>query len=280
MNLPVAVVTGATGGIGRWIALGLAKAGDHTVMVGRNAARGQAAQDWIANQASRTSTEFMLADLASLAETQALGHSLVTAYPKIDILVANAGIFSARHETTPEGHDRVLAVNLLSPFVLIGALQPALIAAAPSRIIVVGSSTSDNARIDPANLELTRRWSMIRAYSQSKLAVMMVTFEYADRLRRHGVTANVVHPGTVATGLVRTRGIIGLAWRLMAPWIRTEEQGAETPLYAALAPELAETTGQYFKNRARAEPNRLTGNRALADSVWEATRRLAKVDPT
>ena len=135
MNQPVAVVTGATGGIGRWIALGLAKAGYHTILVGRDEARGQAARDWIAHQASSTSTDFMLADLASLAETRALGQRLLAAHPKIAILTANAGIFSAKRETTPEGHDRVLAVNHLSPFVLIETLLPALIAAAPSRII-------------------------------------------------------------------------------------------------------------------------------------------------
>jgi NAD(P)-dependent dehydrogenase (short-subunit alcohol dehydrogenase family) len=276
MTLPVAVVTGATGGIGRWIALGLAKAGYHTVLVGRDAARGQAARDWIAQQASQTVTEFMLADLASLAETRALGQRLRAVHPRIAILVANAGIFSATRQTTPEGHDRVLAVNHLAPFVLIETLQPALIAAAPARIVVVGSSTSDKARIDPHDLELTRHWGMVRAYSQSKLAVMITTFGWADRLRPYGVTANVVHPGAVATGLVRAPGMIGLAWRLMAPWLRTEAQGADTPLHVALAPALARTTGRYFKDRAIAEPNRLAGDRALAQAVWNVTERLVQ----
>jgi NAD(P)-dependent dehydrogenase (short-subunit alcohol dehydrogenase family) len=207
---PVAVVTGATGGIGRWIALGLARAGYHTILVGRDEARGAAAQAWIAAQLPGASTEPMLADLSSIAATRDLGRRIAAAHPALSLLVANAGVFRARREETAEGHEMVLAVNHLSPFVLIDTLQDALVAGAPSRIVVVGSSTSDRARIDPGNLELTRGWGMVRAYGQSKLAVMIATFGWAERLRASGVTANVVHPGTVATGLVRSRGVIGL----------------------------------------------------------------------
>ena len=273
--MPTAVVTGATGGIGRWIALGLAEQGYHTILVGRDAGRAAAAEAWIAARLPHASTEIALADLSSLAATRGLARRLVTAHAAIDLLVANAGIFRARREHTPEGHEIVLAVNHLSPFVLIGALQPALAAAAPARIVVVGSSTSDRARIDPGNLELTRGWGMVRAYGQSKLASMITTFEWARRLQPLGVTANVVHPGTVATGLVRTPGVIGLAWRLMAPWVRTEQQGAETPLHAATAPALAGVTGGYFKNCRPATPNAAAGDRALANAVWAATERLA-----
>jgi len=153
-------------------------------------------------------------------------------------------------------------------------LEGALRAGAPSRIVTVGSSTSDRARIDPENLELERKWGMVRAYGQSKLAVTMATFEWARRLEDSGVVANVVHPGTVATGLVRTPGIIGLAWRLMAPWSRSEQEGADTPLHVALAPELADVTGKYFKDCKIVEPNRLVRNAALVRRVWRATECL------
>ena len=268
-----AVVTGATGGIGRWIALLLAQAGHPVVLVGRDRARGEAAQAWMAQQSGAV-PELMLADLSSLAATRALGQAITARHPRIHLLVNNAGVFRARRERTVEGHDVVLAVNHLSPFVLTRGLLGALRAGAPSRIVTVGSSTSDRARIDPANLELDRRWGMVRAYSQSKLAVMMATFEWARRLDGSGVVANVVHPGAVATGLVRTPGVIGLAWRLMAPWLLTEAQGADTPSHVALAPELAAVTGQYFKGRKAVEPNRLARDPALTGQVWQATERL------
>jgi NAD(P)-dependent dehydrogenase (short-subunit alcohol dehydrogenase family) len=273
--LNVAVVTGATGGIGRWIALGLTQAGFHVVLVARDRARGEAAQAWIAGRAPGASTALMLCDLSLLAETRALGRDIAARYPAVSILVANAGVFRARREVTAEGHEMVLAVNHLSIFVLIETLRDALVAGAPSRVVVVGSSTSDRARIDPDNLELARGWGMVRAYGQSKLAVMIASFGWARRLGPGGVAVNVVHPGTVATGLVRARGVIGLAWRVMARFVLTEEQGAATPLYVALAPELAGVRGAYFKDRREVAPNALAGDAALGERVWAATVRLA-----
>lgn len=271
-----AIVTGATGGIGRWIALGLAQAGHQVVLVGRDRSRGEAARAWVSEQAAGRAAELMVADLSSLAATQALGQEIVKRHARVSLLVNNAGVFRARRERTAEGHEMVLAVNHLSPFVLTRELEGALRAGAPSRIVTVGSSTSDRARIDPGNLELERGWGMVRAYGQSKLATMMTTFEWARRLEGSGVVANIVHPGTVATGLVRTPGVIGLAWRLMAPWSRSERDGADTPLHVALAPELAAVTAQYFKDRNPVEPNRLARDPTLVGQVWQATERLVR----
>jgi NAD(P)-dependent dehydrogenase (short-subunit alcohol dehydrogenase family) len=102
----------------------------------------------------------------------------------------------------------------------------------------------------------------------------MATFENARQLVSDGITANVVHPGMVATNLVRAPGVIGLAWRLMAPLIRTEQQGAATPLHVALADELAGTTGQYFKDNRPVTPNLLVRDPALVRAVWQATERI------
>jgi NAD(P)-dependent dehydrogenase (short-subunit alcohol dehydrogenase family) len=115
---------------------------------------------------------------------------------------------------------------------------------------------------------------MLRAYSQSKLALMMTTFALAKRLRGTGVTANVVHPGMVATGLVRTGGMVGLAWRCLTAISLSEERGADTSLHAALAPELATVSGAYFKNRQSVLPNWQALNPALLERVWLATERL------
>ena len=205
----VAVVTGATGGIGRWIALGLARAGHHVILVCRDRARGNDLIGWIAQNAPASSTELRLADLSSLCATRRLGDGIAAAHPRISLVVNNAGIFTARRQTTAEGREIVLAVNHLAPFVLTDALEASLRAGAPSRIINVGSSTSDHARINPDDLELTERWEMVRAYGRSKLALMMSTFSRAERLRGSGVVANVVHPGMVATALIREKGAIG-----------------------------------------------------------------------
>lgn len=273
MEAPVSVVTGASGGIGKYIALGLAQAGHHVVLVGRDAARVTAAQSWIAQQVPDAGTEAAIADLSLLGETRALTQDLRARHPAIAVLVNNAGIFSARQVNTAEGFDQVLATNHLSPFVFTQALLPAL--GPGSRIVNVGSSTSDRARIDPAHLVLGRRWTMQRAYGQSKLALMMMTFALARRLAGRGITANVVHPGLVASGLVRTGGIIGLAWRIMAPFALSEQEGADTPLHAALAPQMAATSGIYLKNRQPVTPNPQARDPALVEQVWAATLELA-----
>ena len=269
-----AVVTGASSGIGRWIALGLAQAGYRLVLPVRDEARAGATRDWLMQREPGAALEFVFVDLASVAGTRAAAREIAGRHPRLTLLVNNAGVFLAHRERTAEGHDKVLAVNHLAPFVLMRELAPVLAAGAPSRIVTTGSSTSDRARIDPTNLDLEHGWRMVRAYSQSKLAVMMATFETARRLVAQGITANVVHPGMVATSLVRTPGLIGMAWRLMAPLIRTEQQGAATPLHVALADELAGTTGQYFKDQRPATPNPLVRDPALVHAVWQATEKL------
>jgi NAD(P)-dependent dehydrogenase (short-subunit alcohol dehydrogenase family) len=244
-------------------------------MIARDRARAEAAQAWIMQEVPQASTELVVADLSLLAETRDAGGRIASRHPKIGVLVNNAGIFDAKKVITAEGHERVLATNLLSPFVLTRTLLPALQTGAPSRIVNIGSSTSDRAGIDPDHLVLGPDWTMVRAYGQSKLALMMTTFALAGRLQGTGVVANVVHPGLVATGLVRTGGIIGLVWRCMAPFALSEEQGADTALYAALAPETVAANGLYLKNRRAAPPNRRALDPVLVERVWTATERLA-----
>ena len=276
---PVSVVTGASGGIGRWIARGLAGAGHHVVLVGRNAGRTNQAAEWIAAQLPAARLEVAVADLSLLAEAGSLASSIASRHAAVHVLVNNAGLFSARRRETAEGHEQVIALNHLSPFVLTRGLLPALRRSAVARIVNIGSDTADRARIRPDDLEGRQRWGMVQAYGQSKLALTIATFEWARRLRGTGVIANVVHPGAVATGLVRSRGPIGLAWRLMAPFLLTEEQGADSPLHAALSPEFASITGAYVKRRRRVRPNRLALDAALARRVWDATAALADATP-
>ncbi len=271
----ISVVTGASGGIGRHIALGLARAGHRVVLLGRDAGRTHAARDWIEAQVPGSAPEIELADLSLLAETRAAAARIVARHPAIGVLVNNAGVYCARREETAEGHERVIATNHLSPFVLTRALLPALRAAGPgARVVNTGSSTSDRARIFPDDLEGRRRWGLLHTYAQSKLALLIVTRRLARDLAGSGVTANVVHPGAVATGLVRARGPVGLAWRLLAPFQLTEEQGADTPVYVATSADFAGVTGAYVKRRRAVAPNPRALDESRVSAVWDATERL------
>jgi NAD(P)-dependent dehydrogenase (short-subunit alcohol dehydrogenase family) len=274
--MAVGVLTGGTGGIGRWIALGLARSGLRVILIVRDPARGLETEAWIKARVASAEVELFRADLSSLAETRRVGRAIGQRAPAIDVLVNNAGVFCSRRELTEEGLERVIAVNHLSPFVLTGALLPSLRrAAGGARIVNVGSSTADRAVIDPDDLQGERRWGMVRAYSQSKLAVTMATMEWARLLSGTGVVANVVHPGAVATGLVRSGGAIGLAWKVMAPFLLTAEAGADTPLHVAVSPAFAAVSGVYVKQRRIVRPNPLVRNRDLVARVWHATEALA-----
>ncbi|MBV9756701.1 MAG: SDR family oxidoreductase [Alphaproteobacteria bacterium] len=271
----MAVVTGASSGIGRWIALGLARAGWRTVLVVRDAARGEAARRWIAARVPGAATELVLADLSLLAQARAAAARIASEQPRIGILVNNAGVFSQRRQVTTEGHELILAVNHLAPFVLTRGLLEPLRGGAPARIVNIGSAASDNARLDLEDLEGARNWNGLRAYGQSKLALMMATFAWAERLGGSAITANVVHPGVVATNIARVPGLIGVVWTLGMPFMLRPAKGADTPLHVALAPELAGVTGQYFKRRRSAEPNPLARDQALIERLWTETERLA-----
>ncbi len=272
-----AVVTGASGGIGRWIALGLADAGFRLLLIGRDPSRLSATREWIDGRipGSAGRIEPIQADLSLLCDTRAAAALVLSRTDGIGVLVNNAGTLSPHRVVTREGHERTLAVNHLAPFVLTRALLPALRRDPAARIVDVGSSTSDRARIDPDDLELVRHWRMTRAYARSKLALLMASLELAQQLEGVGVTVNVVHPGTVATGLVRGPPAAAVAWRMMAPFVLSERQGAETPLYAALSARCAGVNGAYLKRCRPVPPNRLVLDPALRRRVVAATEALA-----
>ncbi len=244
------------------------------VLIGRDQERLRATAEWIGVRAG-TRPLAVVADLSLLSETRRAAVEALALAPALDVLVNNAGLLSPRRVETAEGHERTLAVNHLAPFVLTRALLPALRASGCGRVVMTGSSSSDLARIDPEDLQLRRGWRMSRAYARSKLALLMTTIETARATAGTGVTLNVVHPGLVATGLVRSGGIDQAVWRLLGFVALSEAQGADAPLHAALSPELDGISGSYLKRRALAAPNRLARDPALRARVLAATERLA-----
>jgi NAD(P)-dependent dehydrogenase (short-subunit alcohol dehydrogenase family) len=269
-----AFLTGATSGIGRWSALGLAKAGYRVIAAGRDRQRGEELRAWVTSQAPTAQIEVVTADLSLMAEVRRLAGEVLERAPRLHVLVNNAGLARRSREVTAEGHELTLAVNHLAPFLLTRELLPTLMAAGRARIVNVGSVVSDRARIDLDDLENTRNWSTMRAYGRSKLALMVATFEWARRLDPDAVTANVVHPGGVATAIGEIGGVPGLAWRLIKPFLLSPEQGARTTLHVATSPAVAGVTGRYFKREASAEPNPLAKDTELAAQLWARTEAV------
>ncbi len=271
----VAVVTGATSGLGQWVAVGLARAGMHVVLLARNPAKAAVTQRLVERTVPGASVATVTADLSSLRQTREAGEGIAATHGRVRVLVNNAGLITPRRQVTEEGREMIFAVNHLAPFVLTNALEGALKAAAPARIVNVGSTASDRATLDLSDLEGVRSWNPVRAYGRSKLALMMATFERARLLAGTGVSVNVVHPGVVATSIGDVPGPVGWVWALGKPFMISPERGAHTPLFVALSPEAEGVTGAYWKRSAQVRPNPQALDAKLVHRLWEETQRLA-----
>ena len=273
----IAIVTGASGGIGLWTALGLAKAGAHTVMLCRDARRGEEARRFVAEGAGRV-PELILADFADLAQVRAAGAEIAERHRYIHILVNNAGLFAPKRTLTKDGYEMTFAVNHLAPFLLTDALLPALELAGEAsrhaRIVNVASAAANRASIDLAGLMSARRYKMLGAYGQSKLANILFTKELARRLPPKPISANCLHPGVVATGIGNKGGISGLVWSAIKPFMIGPEQGAVNSLFVATSPDIEGISGAYFVKQGPAKPNPIAEDPAVAAALWAESDRL------
>jgi NAD(P)-dependent dehydrogenase (short-subunit alcohol dehydrogenase family) len=263
------LITGATSGIGRDTALGLARRGAHVAIVGRDADRTRATADWIRREAGTGQVAFLLADLSSQDEVRRVAREFKGEYSRLDVLVNNAGAIFTHRETTVDGFERTWALNHLAYFLFTHELLDLLRASAPARVINVASTMHRSGIIDFDDLQGGKSYGGIRAYSQSKLANVLFTYALARRLAGSGVTANCLHPGGVATGLAQnTPGALKLLMNLARPFLITAEQGAATSIYLASSPDVEGVSGEYF---AKCRPARSSGashDEALQERLW------------
>src|SRR2546421_1975467 len=246
----VILITGATDGLGKAVALQLAHAGATLLLHGRDEARGQHTLEEIRGQTGNTRLSWYRADFAALAHVRVLSERLVREQERIDVLVNNAGIGTtlpgggARQERE-DGCELRFAVNYLAPFLLTRLLLPTLRRSAPARIVNV--SSAGQAPIDFRDVMLTHHYTGVQAYCQSKLALVMFTFDLAEELAGTSVTANCLHPATyMPTKMV-------LAAR--GSGVSTIEEGVQATMHLITAPELDQVSGRYYNGlrEARAE---------------------------
>ena len=203
-----ALVTGSTDGLGRELALALAAQGAHVIVHGRNAERGQAVVDAI-TAAGEGSARFYAADFASMGAVREFAETIAADYPRLDLLVNNAGIARTGEQprlTSADGHELQFAVNYLAGWVLVNKLAPNLAAAAPSRVINVASGSAHAIDFDDVMLE--RPGAHARGYGQSKLAQVSMTVELAPDFVAEGITMISLHPATMMnTTMVESLGL-------------------------------------------------------------------------
>jgi NAD(P)-dependent dehydrogenase (short-subunit alcohol dehydrogenase family) len=216
------------------------------------------------------------ADVSSQAEVRRLATGVLAAYPRLDVLVNNAGGYWAHRHVTAEGLERTFAVNHLAPFLLTNLLLDRLKASVPARAVTVASGASSMGRIDFDDLQGARGYSGQRAYNQSKLANVIFSNELARRLEGTGVTANSLDPGVVHTNF----GAEDQAWwftvvsRVIYPLLKTPAQGAQTSIYLAASSEVERVTGQYFVNRKPRRANPIAYDAGMMARLWQVSADL------
>ncbi|MGH9876930.1 MAG: SDR family oxidoreductase [Nitrososphaerales archaeon] len=274
-------MTGANSGIGKATALGLSKMGATVVMVCRDRTRGEEALAEIKAASTNSSLDLMLSDLSSQASIRRLAKDFQEKYKQLHVLVNNAGVAPMKRSLTVDGLETTFAVNHLAPFLLTNLLLDVLKASAPSRIVNVSSSAHMRSKMDFDDLQGQKNFGVFRAYSQSKLANVLFTYELARKLEGTGVTVNAVHPGVVRTNLGRdSTGIVRLGFSVMQPFLKTPEQGAATSVYLASSPEVEGVTGKYFVNKKEVSSSKESYGEAVARRLWEVSEQLTQLVET
>lgn len=286
----VALVTGATSGIGFCTAAALARMGAAVFVTGRDEERGRDAEARLRAAAGHAAIHFLAADASTVGGNQRLAQTLLAATERLDVLVNNVGGAFNDRATTDDGYEASLATNAVGPFALTGALLPLLRTGAPARVVNVASAAHTMWKGDPlADLHAEASFLGSLAYARSKLLNVLWTFELARRLEGSAVVANAVDPGTAWTSM--TQGTaprsmptwLALAWPLVRWFQRrgTPEDAARSSIFAASAPEAAHLTGVYFGSDARPErPSAAAVDPALQARAWERMTRLVAEAPT
>jgi NAD(P)-dependent dehydrogenase (short-subunit alcohol dehydrogenase family) len=273
----ICLVTGANSGIGKVTATELARGGAAVIMVCRNRDKGEAAREEIRRATDNQKLDLLIADLAELRQIRTLASIVKQRYPRLDVLVNNAGAYNTRRTLTADGYETTFGVNHLAYFLLTHELLDLLKASAPARIVNVASDAHRGGRICFDDLQGEKRYGGWRAYAQSKLANILFTYELARRLAGTSVAVNAMHPGGVATNFFHNiNSPLGTLIRLGLPFLRTPEKGADTVVWLATSPEVEGVTGKYFYDRREKRSNRESYDLEVARRLWEVSEQLTR----
>ena len=276
MQGKICMVTGANSGIGKATALALAQMGATVVMVCRDRARGEEARSEITTKSKNNAVDLLQADLSSQQSIRQLVEHFKQRYTHLHVLINNAGAaFTGRRETV-DGLEMTFAVNYLAPFLLTHLLLDVLKASAPARIVNVSSASHKSGYIQMDDLQGEKHNRSMRAYPQSKLDIVLFTYELARRLQGTGVTANCLDPGFVATNIGQTGASlpVRLLIKLIGSFGTSPEKGAKTSIYLASSPEVEGVTGKYFVKSLPKRSAAISYDESLQRQLWEQSAKL------
>jgi NAD(P)-dependent dehydrogenase (short-subunit alcohol dehydrogenase family) len=274
MNGKVCVVTGANSGIGRVMATDFARRGAKVLLVCRNEAKGKEALEAMRRETGSQDVRLLLCDVGSQRAVREVSKRLAEER-RIDVLVNNAGVFLPEREVTEDGHEAMIAINHLGPFLMTNLLLDRMTG---GRVVTVSSMAHRMGKLDLDDLDAERRFNAWRQYGISKLCNILFTRELARRGAARGIVASCFHPGAVATGFAQDApGYMNHVMRLGRAFLRTPEKGAETGIYLATAPEAAAENGQFFIDRKVRGTSRQGRDDALAAALWKRSEELTGI---
>ena len=275
------VVSGSTSGVGLAAVRRLACAGARIVMLCRNRNKAEAVQRELLT-CTHAPVDIIIADFGDLESVRAAAEVLLTDYPRIDALINSAGLFSTTRTVTRGGFETVFCVNHLAPFLLTHLLLERLKQSAPARIIQVNSEGHRFGGLDLADLNWEhRRYNGYRGYGASKIAQLLTTWEFADRLQGTGVTINAMHPGDVRTNIGNNNGPLYRWFQriVIGPTLKDPAISGEALYYLAAAPELADVSGRFFHLTIDEKPAAHALDRQKGRQIWDVSLQLTGLTP-
>jgi NAD(P)-dependent dehydrogenase (short-subunit alcohol dehydrogenase family) len=278
MQGKVVVITGATSGIGKVAAERLAAMGARLVLVARDAQRGEALLADLRRIAPGANHTAHYADLSRLSEMKRVAAEIAAAEPRVDVLINNAGAIFTTRQVTEDGLERTFALNHMSYFLVTLGLGRSLAAAAPARVVNTSSDAHRRGKLDFDDLQTERGYRAFKAYGLSKLCNILFTRELGRRWSADGITANSLHPGFVDTRFGdQSGGWLTYGIKIGKFFAISPQKGAETIVYLASSPEVAQATGGYYYKCARATPTAAAQDDSAARRLWLESARLAGV---
>lgn len=273
MAIKTFVVTGITSGIGKALAVGLAKTGERVVLVARDAERGNRVEQEIKSQTQNPNIELVLSDLSSLSSVRNAAAVIKSTHEKMDVLINNAAIYKSRREISTDGFELMFVTNHLGPFLLTHQLLDPLIASGSARILNITAPSTVEPDFD--DLQSEKNFNSLRDFGATKMMNLLFSFELARRLENTGVTVNAVHPGLARSSLMNEAGAITRFFLRLAA--APAERVARDIIRVAVEPEFEKVTGRFFYRAKEIEAPAYARDREAQKRLWEISSALAGV---
>jgi NAD(P)-dependent dehydrogenase (short-subunit alcohol dehydrogenase family) len=267
----VCVLTGATSGVGYHAAKRLARGGAKLVLLCRNSEKAARVKNSL-EQEYQASVRLLQVDLSRLEEVRRAAETILDEYPRIDLLINNAGLHNNRRILNPKGIETVFCVNHLASFLLTRLLLPRIKESAPARILQINSQGHRFGGLDLDDLNWERRrYNGYKGYGASKTAQLLTVWELAEQLEGTGVTINAVHPGGVRTNIGMNNSLLFQWYQriLIWPLLKKPHISGEAIYYLAAAPEMAAVNGRYFNRTVDEKPASHALDRSIGKKIWK-----------